>query len=135
MNNVAELLLHIAAKYNINLQEEARELKAIQPTLLDTIMGCCDVIGADYYKLISKTRKREIVQQRQCIMAAIYQTKKHPNKKIGIEFGGRHWSTVIHARHTVDDMLFCNDLEFKEYMEKLGVYLDGMNSMPYQATL
>ena len=53
----------------------------------------------------AKTRKKEVAQARQI---AMYLVKKHTNhslKTIGLHFGGRDHSTVIHAIQTVEEMI------------------------------
>ena len=53
----------------------------------------------------AKTRKQEIVNARQI---AMYLTKELTNsslKTIGLHFGGRDHSTVIHAYQTVEDSM------------------------------
>ena len=52
--------------------------------------------------LIGKTRKREVVNARQIAMYVAKQLTKHPLKTIGLHFGNRDHSTVIHAIQTVD---------------------------------
>ena len=52
--------------------------------------------------LSGKTRKREVVGPRQIAMYLIKRHTKSPLKVIGIQFGNRDHSTVIHAIQTVD---------------------------------
>lgn len=79
---------------------------------------------ADYYNLSldllkSKTRKREIVQARQIAMFFSKQMTNSPLKKIGMNFGGRDHSTVIHACNTVNDLLD-TDKRFKDDVEEIS---------------
>ncbi|MDX2063066.1 MAG: chromosomal replication initiator protein DnaA [Bacteroidia bacterium] len=69
-------------------------------------------------KLKEKTRKREIVQARQISMFFAKQYTKSSLKTIGLHFGGRDHSTVIHALHTVDDLM-TTDKEFRRYVEEI----------------
>jgi len=68
----------------------------------------CDYFGIDTNKVREKTRKQEIVEARQI---AMYLSKKFTQsslKSIGLQFGGRDHSTVIHAINTVDERLSAN---------------------------
>ena len=80
-------------------------------------------IVSDYFrlpveKLKEKTRKREIVQARQISMFFAKQYTKSSLKTIGLHFGGRDHSTVIHALHTVDDLI-TTDKEFRRYVDDI----------------
>ncbi len=79
---------------------------------------------SDYYSLTvdqlkSKTRKREIVQARQISMYFAKQLTKAPLKKIGMHFGGRDHSTVIHACQTVNDLID-TDKKFRGDVEEIS---------------
>lgn len=68
----------------------------------------CDYFGIDTNKVREKTRKQEIVEARQI---AMYLSKKFTQsslKSIGLQFGGRDHSTVIHAINTIDGRLSTN---------------------------
>lgn len=69
-------------------------------------------------KLKEKTRKREIVQARQISMFFAKQFTKSSLKTIGLHFGGRDHSTVIHALNTVDDLM-ATDKEFRRYVDDI----------------
>ena len=65
----------------------------------------CDHLGIPEDLIRAKTRKQEIVNARQI---AMYLTKELTNsslKTIGLHFGGRDHSTVIHAYQTVEDSM------------------------------
>jgi chromosomal replication initiator protein len=68
--------------------------------------------------LKEKSRKREIVQARQIAMYFAKEMTKSSLKTIGLYFGGRDHSTVIHAIGTVND-LYDTDKEFRRYVEEL----------------
>ena len=62
----------------------------------------CDYYGFSSNRLREKTRKQEVVEARQ---VAMYLSKKYTKsslKTIGLHFGGRDHSTVIHAVSTVE---------------------------------
>src|SRR5699024_10215716 len=65
----------------------------------------CDYFGIDTNKVREKTRKQEIVEARQI---AMYLSKKFTEsslKTIGLHFGGRDHSTVIHAISTIEQRM------------------------------
>lgn len=66
----------------------------------------------------SKTRKREIVQARQVSMYFAKQLTQSSLKNIGLHFGGRDHSTVIHACQTVNDLID-TDKKFRMDVDEL----------------
>ena len=66
----------------------------------------------------AKTRKREIVQARQVAMYFCKQFTKHSLKTIGLHFGGRDHSTVIHANQTVENQIE-TDPKFQQIVEDI----------------
>ncbi|MEM6335328.1 MAG: helix-turn-helix domain-containing protein, partial [Bacteroidota bacterium] len=63
----------------------------------------------------ARTRKREVAQARQISMYFCKKLTKHSLKTIGLHFGGRDHSTVIHAIQTVENM---NETD-KDFAERL----------------
>jgi chromosomal replication initiator protein len=63
----------------------------------------CDYFGIDTNKVREKTRKQEIVEARQIAMFLSKKLTKVSLKTIGLQFGGRDHSTVIHAITTIED--------------------------------
>jgi len=55
-----------------------------------------------------KTRKQEIVEARQMAMYLSKKYTKSSLKTIGLQFGGRDHSTVIHAISTIEERLSTN---------------------------
>jgi chromosomal replication initiator protein len=51
----------------------------------------------------AKTRKKEVAQARQIAMYLAKKLTKHSLKTIGLHFGGRDHTTVIHAIETIDN--------------------------------
>ncbi|MEO1449999.1 MAG: helix-turn-helix domain-containing protein, partial [Bacteroidota bacterium] len=74
-----------------------------------TIDSIQEVVGAHFSveveQLKAKTRKRAIVQARQIAMYFAKEMTRHSLKSIGLHFGGRDHSTVIHALQTVNDLI------------------------------
>jgi chromosomal replication initiator protein len=64
-----------------------------------------DYFGMDPNKLRDKTRKQEIVEARQIAMYLSKKMTKSSLKTIGLHFGGRDHSTVIHAITSIEDRL------------------------------
>ncbi len=79
----------------------------------------CDFFGIGVDQVKSKTRKREIVQARQISMYFSKDLTKSSLKTIGMHFGGRDHSTVIHACQTVNDLIE-TDKKFKSDVEELS---------------
>jgi chromosomal replication initiator protein len=83
----------------------------------------CDYFNITRDELLSKTRKRQIVQARQI---AMYMSRTLINcslSTIGAEIGGKDHATVLHACSTVNDLM-STDKTFKQYVtdiEKLLV--------------
>ncbi len=78
----------------------------------------CDYFEVPKNKVREKNRKKEVVQARQI---AMYLSKKLTNsslKTIGLHFGGRDHTTVIHACNTVEETIK-SDEKFKEIVTTL----------------
>ena len=71
----------------------------------------------------AKTRKREVVQARQVAMYFAKQLTQHSLKTIGLHFGGRDHSTVIHANQSVENQIETNP-KFREMIEEIGHKID-----------
>ena len=78
----------------------------------------CDFYNIPVEAVKSKTRKREIVQARQIAMYFTKDLTKASLKNIGIFFGGRDHSTVIHACQTVNDLIE-TDKKFRHDVEEI----------------
>ena len=75
----------------------------------------CDYFNITRDELLSKTRKRQIVQARQI---AMYMSRSLINcslSTIGAEIGGKDHATVLHACSTVNDLM-STDKTFKQYV-------------------
>lgn len=78
----------------------------------------CDYFKVDENKVREKNRKKEIVLARQIAMYLSKILTKSSLKTIGLHFGGRDHSTVIHAFNTMEQMLE-KDSNVKEIIENL----------------
>ncbi|MDF2159240.1 chromosomal replication initiator protein DnaA [Algoriphagus sp. CAU 1675] len=74
--------------------------------------------GIEAEDLKAKTRKKEIVVARQVAMYFSKEFTNHSLKSIGYHFGGRDHSTVIHAVHTVNDLME-TDSSFRNSVNEL----------------
>jgi chromosomal replication initiator protein len=78
----------------------------------------CDYFNITRDDLLSKTRKRQIVQARQI---AMYMSRNLINcslSTIGAEIGGKDHATVLHACTTVNDLM-STDKTFKQYISDI----------------
>ena len=64
----------------------------------------CSALSVDENKLRDKTRKKEIVLARQLAMFFSKELTKSSLKTIGLHFGGRDHSTVIHSCNSIEQM-------------------------------
>ena len=78
----------------------------------------CESLKVDENKIRDKTRKKEIVFARQIAMFLSKDMTKSSLKTIGLHFGGRDHSTVIHACSSIEDSL-SKDRYIKELIENL----------------
>lgn len=65
----------------------------------------CEYLEIDEKKIRDKTRKQEIVNARQIAMYLSKELTRSDLKTIGLHFGGRDHSTVIHSINTVRDVM------------------------------
>ena len=101
-------------------QELAREvlrdlIKEARPVLtIEAIQSVvCDYLGISEDLVRARTRKREVVQARQVAMFFSKEITSHSLKTIGLHFGGRDHSTVIHAVRSVENQVD-TDPSFRE---------------------
>lgn len=78
----------------------------------------CNHFSVSEDKLRDKTRKREIVMVRQVAMYLSKEMTRSSLKTIGLHFGGRDHSTVIHSCSTVEEEMI-KDRSFKELIDYL----------------
>jgi chromosomal replication initiator protein len=83
----------------------------------------CEYMNIDEDRMRGKTRKREVVRARQIAMYFSKKLTQNSLKTIGLHFGGRDHSTVIHANNTVEDQME-TDEQFKSTVEEIGRKLD-----------
>lgn len=99
--NSRELNLDLAKK---TVKEIATDRKV--NVTIETITNIvCEVMSIAENKIRDKTRKKEIVLARQIAMYLSKELTKSSLKTIGLHFGGRDHSTVIHACTTIEETM------------------------------
>lgn len=73
----------------------------------------CEYFEVDENKVREKTRKKEVVLARQIAMYLSKVLTKSSLKTIGLHFGGRDHSTVIHAFNSIENMI-SDDFQMKD---------------------
>jgi len=77
----------------------------------------CEFFGIDQHRLHEKTKKREIVQVRQLAMYFCRELD-YTHKSIGLQFGGRDHSTVVHAIKSVNNLIE-TDTNYQNRVEEI----------------
>lgn len=131
-SNVRELegaLISLVAHSSLNKKEVTLSLaksivdRYVKDNVNEITIEIIQKIVSKYFDipvdvLVSKTRKRNIVQARQIVM---YLSKKYTKKslvKIGKENGGRDHATVLHACRTVKNLIDI-DKKFSRYVAEI----------------
>jgi len=103
------------------LRVVVNELKS--PVSIEQIQrSVCDFYSLPEDLLRAKTRKQEVVTARQVAMFLSKELTNASLKTIGLHFGGRDHSTVIHAYQSVEDRMN-SDTVFKQNVEQLRRHL------------
>lgn len=99
------------------LRMVVQEMKA--PVSIEQIQRTVsEYLDVPFDLLRAKTRKQEVVHARQVSMFLAKELTNSSLKTIGLHFGGRDHSTVIHACQTVDDRLR-TDANFRLQLDQL----------------
>ena len=104
------------------LRDLVREQEA-SLTVEDIQRIVCEHLDISDDQIRGKTRQRAVVRARQIAMYFAKQHTEHSLKDIGLHFGGRDHSTVIHANNAVDDRMEDDD-QFRDTVEEIGRKLD-----------
>ena len=78
----------------------------------------CEYFNITREELLSKTRKRQIVQARQIAMFMARTLINCSLSTIGAEIGGKDHATVLHACTTVNDLM-STDKTFRQYVSDI----------------
>ena len=110
-----EITLALAEKVTGNIVSEERE-EVTMDRVQDVV---CEYFNITRETLLSKSRKRNIVQARQI---AMYLSRNMIGgcslSTIGMELGGKDHATVLHACNTVSDLMSTDKL-FKQYVSDI----------------
>ncbi|MDR1680954.1 MAG: chromosomal replication initiator protein DnaA [Prevotellaceae bacterium] len=93
-----------AAQYEISINDIKKTVSAYFNLAPDSI--------------VSKSRKREIVQARQIAMYLSRNMTKESLASIGVQIGGKDHATVLHSYNTVCDLM-ATDRQFKQYISDI----------------
>ena len=115
----AEPTLELARKI---VSEIARPDKKIL-TIEDIVEYTAKTFHLSSDHLRAKTRKKDIVRARQVAMYLAKQLTNHSLITIGLHFGGRDHSTVIHGINTIEKLIH-QDRSFKQQMESMIKHLE-----------
>lgn len=117
-SNIRELegcLIKLLASASLNSKEITIELakrtvkeiatdRKVNITIDDISKAVCAYLNIAENKIREKNRKKEIVLARQLAMYFSKELTKSSLKTIGLHFGGRDHSTVIHACNSIEEM-------------------------------
>lgn len=131
-NNIRELegcLISLLARASIQRKEITVDLthevlrhtigQVKSPVTIDEIQrGVCEYFSLPIDLLSAKTRKQEIVNARQIAMYLAKELTNSSLKTIGLHFGGRDHSTVIHAYQCVEDLMRV-DTKYRSTVEQI----------------
>jgi chromosomal replication initiator protein len=107
---------------NIDLAREAIKIVVGEPKTKVTIEEIQRIVS-EYYGIAedlirAKTRKQEVVNARQVAMHIAKGLTQQSLKTIGLHFGGRDHSTVIHACQTIEEQMKQDD-KFRSQVEQI----------------
>jgi len=113
--NSKEINFELAKK---TVKEIATDRKTTTLTIENITKVVCDHLGVAENKIRDKTRKKEIVLARQIAMYLSKNLTLSSLKTIGLHFGGRDHSTVIHACNTIEEYKV-TDVSFSKILEEI----------------
>jgi chromosomal replication initiator protein len=122
-------LVSVLAQSTLNKKEITLDLakkmidRLVKNTKREISIDYIQKIVSDYFHMpielmVSKTRKREIVQARQIAMYFAREFTSESLAAIGSQIGGKDHATVMHAHNTVNDLIE-TDKRFKIYINDI----------------
>lgn len=93
-------------------------------TIEEIQRSVCEYLTIPEELIRAKTRKQEIVNARQIAMYLCKELTNNSLKTIGLHFGGRDHSTVIHAYQTVED-LSKTDPKYRSLVQQLRARIEN----------
>lgn len=113
---------HKNRKIDIELAQEVMDKivgsKKAELSIANVKKAVTSYFGITAERLMSNTRKREIVQARQIAMYLCRSLINLPLETIGKEMGGKNHATVLYACNTVTDLMESNN-SFRTYVKDL----------------
>jgi len=136
-SNIRELegcLIKLLANASLNSKEINLELtkktvkeiatdRKVNITIESITKIICSRLSIDENKLRDKTRKKEIVLARQLAMYLSKELTKSSLKTIGLHFGGRDHSTVIHSCNSIEEAQL-TDHTLKDLIDQLRIQIE-----------
>jgi len=141
ISNIRELegcLIKLLANASLNSKEINLELtkktvkeiatdRKVNITIETITKTVCNYLKVDENKIRDKTRKKEVVLARQVAMYLSKELTKSSLKTIGLNFGGRDHSTVIHSCTTIEE-LKVTDKSLKDMIDNLRTQIELSSS-------
>ena len=132
VSNIRELegcLIKILASASLNSREINLDLakKTVKEIATDRKVNIsiehitkvvCEYLNIEEDKIRDKNRRKEVVVARQLAMYLSKILTKSSLKTIGLHFGGRDHSTVIHAFNSIEQLM-TEDTSFKEVLDSI----------------
>lgn len=118
--NMGNITVDLAREVVRSIVGEVRE----HVTIEEIQKAVCTYFNIPEDLIRAKTRKQEIVSARQMAMYLAKELTSSSLKTIGLHFGGRDHSTVIHAYQTVEDGMK-TDAKQKHHVDQLLAKLSG----------
>jgi chromosomal replication initiator protein len=113
--NSNEITYELAKK---TVKEIATDRKTTTLTIETITRVVCEHLGVAENKIRDKTRKKEIVLARQIAMYLAKSLTLSSLKTIGLHFGGRDHSTVIHACNSIEEYRL-TDVSFGKVLDEI----------------
>ena len=110
-----EITFDLAKK---TVKEIATDRKTTTLTIETITKVVCDHLGVAENKIRDKTRKKEIVLARQIAMFLAKELTLSSLKTIGLHFGGRDHSTVIHSCNSIEENIG-KDISFQNIIDDI----------------
>jgi chromosomal replication initiator protein len=121
--NSKEINLELAKK---TVKEIATDRK-VNITIETITKTVCNYLKVDENKIRDKTRKKEVVLARQVAMYLSKELTKSSLKTIGLNFGGRDHSTVIHSCSAIEELKM-TDTALKDMIDNLRTQIELSSS-------
>ncbi|OGU77316.1 MAG: chromosomal replication initiation protein DnaA [Ignavibacteria bacterium RBG_16_34_14] len=140
-NNIRELegcLIKLLANASLNsvaidfelAKKIVREIatdRKVSVTVENITKIVCSYLNIAENKIRDKTRKKEVVLARQLAMYLSKELTKSSLKSIGLQFGGRDHSTVIHACNSIEESMV-RDPSMKDLVKTIKTQIELVSS-------